>query len=174
MLCNGNYSEYCGGSNSLGVYDYKHEVNLPSWTTTTFTTKAKSTTTVKLLTTVKPSTTSKSPVAKTSSIKSIATATIPGVNRIESSSSKTTSSLAVKPSVGAFIFKGCYSEATNERALSSSSFFDYTAMTLEECAADCTNYDYFGVEYGGECKSRARRDSATLFILSKQATVETR
>jgi hypothetical protein len=37
------------------------------------------------------------------------------------------------------------------RALSSASFYDYPAMTLEECAADCAGYIYFGVEYGGEC-----------------------
>jgi hypothetical protein len=36
------------------------------------------------------------------------------------------------------------------RALSSASFYDYPAMTLEECAADCVGYTYFGVEYGGE------------------------
>ena len=42
-------------------------------------------------------------------------------------------------------------EATDSRALSDASFYDYEAMTLEECASDCTAYDYFGVEYGGEC-----------------------
>jgi hypothetical protein len=38
------------------------------------------------------------------------------------------------------------------RALSLASFYDYGAMTLEECANDCAGYLYFGVEYGGECK----------------------
>jgi hypothetical protein len=38
------------------------------------------------------------------------------------------------------------------RALTPGAFFDYTAMTLEECAADCAGYTYFGVEYGGECE----------------------
>lgn len=59
--------------------------------------------------------------------------------------------MAVKPTVGAYTYQGCYTEATNIRALSSASFYDYTAMTLEECAADCAGYTYFGIEYGGEC-----------------------
>ena len=63
-------------------------------------------------------------------------------------------SLAVKETVGAYAFQGCYTEATSERALSAASFYDYPAMTLEECASDCASYKYFGVEYGGECKSR--------------------
>jgi hypothetical protein len=25
-------------------------------------------------------------------------------------------------------------------------------MTIEECAADCAGWQYFGVEYGGECE----------------------
>ena len=37
MLCNGNHSEFCGGSGTLDVYDYKQEVSLPPWNTTTTT-----------------------------------------------------------------------------------------------------------------------------------------
>jgi hypothetical protein len=62
-----------------------------------------------------------------------------------------TSALANKPTVGAYTFVGCYTEATSVRALGSASFYDYDAMTLEECATDCAAYTYFGVEYGGEC-----------------------
>jgi hypothetical protein len=47
---------------------------------------------------------------------------------------------------------GCYSEATGQRALTGKSSYDYPAMTIEECFADCTGFTYFGVEYGGECK----------------------
>jgi len=68
-----------------------------------------------------------------------------------SSSASAVHTLAVKPTVGAYAFQGCYTEATNTRALSAASFYDYSAMTLEECATDCAAYDYFGVEYGGEC-----------------------
>jgi hypothetical protein len=59
--------------------------------------------------------------------------------------------LGEKAVVNGWTFQGCYTEATNQRALSLASFYDYTAMTLEECASDCAGYAYFGVEYGGEC-----------------------
>jgi hypothetical protein len=110
MLCNGNFSEFCGGPNRLDVYSYQ-DSGLPPPTTTS---------------------------ATTTSVTATASAS-------------PTQSLAVKPVVGDYTFQGCYTEATDERALSSASFFDYDAMTLEECASDCTTYDYFGVEYGGEC-----------------------
>jgi hypothetical protein len=61
--------------------------------------------------------------------------------------------LGIKQTVAGYTFQGCYTEATNIRALSSASFFDYTAMTLEACAADCVGFTYFGVEYGGEASS---------------------
>ena len=47
---------------------------------------------------------------------------------------------------------GCYSEATGQRALTGKSTYDYGAMTIEECFANCAGFTYFGVEYGGECK----------------------
>ncbi|KAF4633357.1 hypothetical protein G7Y89_g4765 [Cudoniella acicularis] len=59
--------------------------------------------------------------------------------------------LAVKPTVGAYTFLGCYTEATNARALTGYAYYDYPAMTLEECATTCAGYVYWGVEYGGEC-----------------------
>jgi hypothetical protein len=33
MLCNGNKTEFCGGSSRLDVYDFKNEVRLSAWTT---------------------------------------------------------------------------------------------------------------------------------------------
>lgn len=61
--------------------------------------------------------------------------------------------LAIKPTVGAYVFQGCYTEGTGTRALSQAAFFDNTAMTLEKCASHCAAYNYFGVEYGSECWS---------------------
>jgi len=50
---------------------------------------------------------------------------------------------------------GCYTEASNSRALSSDASYSYsvgTGMTVEKCAAYCGNkYEMFGVEYSGEC-----------------------
>jgi hypothetical protein len=61
--------------------------------------------------------------------------------------------LGIKQTVGAYSFQGCYTEATGQRALTGLSFYDYPAMTLEECAGVCSGFLYWGVEYGGECET---------------------
>ncbi|KAL1842674.1 hypothetical protein VTK73DRAFT_3070 [Phialemonium thermophilum] len=62
-----------------------------------------------------------------------------------------TATLAVKPTVGAYSFVGCITEGVGIRALSEDS---YAAddMTLESCAAFCSDFTYFGTEYGRECR----------------------
>jgi hypothetical protein len=50
-------------------------------------------------------------------------------------------------SVGAYTWAGCYTEATNGRALSTASEVNYNTMTVEICAAFCASYTIFGVEY---------------------------
>jgi hypothetical protein len=50
-------------------------------------------------------------------------------------------------SVGAYTWAGCYTEATNGRALSATSDVNYNTMTVEICAAFCASYTIFGVEY---------------------------
>lgn len=139
MLCNGNHSEFCGGSNRLDVYDYSNQVSLPPWTTTSGTVR----------------TTSSSSIVVTTSTK-LSSLLVPTSSNIVSSTlnaqvSSTTSAVAVqtlgiKPTVGGYSYLGCYTEGTNVRALSQAAFFDYDAMTLEDCAADCVGYTYFGVE----------------------------
>ena len=59
----------------------------------------------------------------------------------------------------AYTSAGCYTEATGIRALSMSTFFD-DSMTVEACAAVCSGYIWFGVEYGRE----VRNDSQFVFI----------
>ncbi|KAK3308814.1 uncharacterized protein B0T15DRAFT_411620 [Chaetomium strumarium] len=61
-----------------------------------------------------------------------------------------TATLAVKPTVGAYSFVGCQTEATGMRALSEKGYAD-DSMTLESCAAYCSGFTYFGTEYGREC-----------------------
>ncbi len=56
---------------------------------------------------------------------------------------------AIVPYVGAYSFLGCYTEATNNRALDGATTASNT-MTLETCQAYCSAYTYFGVEYGQE------------------------
>ena len=49
-------------------------------------------------------------------------------------------------------YMGCYSEATNGRALSDlQNPISGKAVTIEACATACAGYDYFGTEYSGEC-----------------------
>ncbi|RFU34935.1 hypothetical protein B7463_g1422, partial [Scytalidium lignicola] len=67
------------------------------------------------------------------------------------STSATPTGPVTKPTVGAYTYQGCYTEGDGVRALSGASFYDYPNMTLEECAANCVGYTYWGVEYGGEC-----------------------
>jgi hypothetical protein len=62
-----------------------------------------------------------------------------------------TATLAVKPTVGAYTFVGCQTEATGIRALSEKGYAD-DSMTLESCAAYCSGFTYFGTEYGRECE----------------------
>ncbi|KAJ9633336.1 hypothetical protein H2204_007053 [Knufia peltigerae] len=58
--------------------------------------------------------------------------------------------LAVPPTVGNFSYVSCYTEATAGRALSSVALAD-NSFTIQTCASNCTQYRYFGVEYGREC-----------------------
>lgn len=52
--------------------------------------------------------------------------------------------------VGDWTWLGCYTEATASRALSGKTTAN-DDMTLEDCAAFCDDYTYFGTEYGREC-----------------------
>ena len=51
-----------------------------------------------------------------------------------------------------WVYLGCYSEATNERALSGlENPISSTAVTIEACAVACAGYNYFGAEYSSQC-----------------------
>lgn len=51
--------------------------------------------------------------------------------------------------VTTYAYRGCYTEATNMRALTGKSYFN-DSMTVEACATACLGYTWFGVEYGRE------------------------
>ena len=53
--------------------------------------------------------------------------------------------------IGAFSSLGCYTEATTGKALVDNRQDNDPAMTLEWCATQMAQYNYFGVEYGQEC-----------------------
>ena len=65
------------------------------------------------------------------------------------SATPTSTGPSVVQSVGKYAFQGCYSEATNSRALTGATFVN-NLMTVEMCATDCASYTWFGVEYGTE------------------------
>ncbi|AEO62666.1 uncharacterized protein THITE_2107105 [Thermothielavioides terrestris NRRL 8126] len=71
--------------------------------------------------------------------------------RTTSATPTPTATLAVKPTVGDYVFVGCQTEATSQRALSEKTYAD-DSMTLESCAAFCAGFTYFGTEYGRECE----------------------
>lgn len=126
MLCAGNQLQYCGAGNRLNLYTLA-----PSSTSTSVSSTTKYT--------------------STSSASSSASAAVTTSSSIEVVSSTTpTSSSTIGPTVSGYAYQGCYTEATSGRALSSKSF-NYAGMTIESCAANCTAYAYFGVEYGREC-----------------------
>lgn len=54
------------------------------------------------------------------------------------------------PSVAGFVSQGCYTEGSSGRALGEAATAS-SAMTVEKCAAFCSSYTYFGVEYQSEC-----------------------
>ena len=53
---------------------------------------------------------------------------------------------------GSYNYQGCYSEATNGRALSGKSpTAPSTGFTIESCMSACQGYTYFGMEYSNQC-----------------------
>lgn len=54
-------------------------------------------------------------------------------------------------SVGSWNYVGCYSDTIASRTLSSGNVGIAKTNSLENCAASCGGYSYFGAEYGTEC-----------------------
>lgn len=57
---------------------------------------------------------------------------------------------AVLQSIDEYNYTGCYTEGSNGRALGASSNVSEN-MTVENCAAFCKGFKYFGIEYSSEC-----------------------
>ncbi|KAK8010828.1 wsc domain-containing protein [Apiospora arundinis] len=103
--------------------------------------------------------TSSSAVASTSSTVPVTTSssTSDSPSSTVATSSTSTSTGPSVPTVSGYVYQGCYQEPSGRRALPDK-FFAYDSMTLDSCAANCTDYAYFGVEYGRECYCGATRD----------------
>jgi len=113
ILCNGNASEYCGGTSRLNVYNFNGTFTPPTTPTTT--------------TTVSPT---------------------------------------AVPTAGAYVYYGCQTEGFNVRALGAKGTSSPT-MTIETCEAFCSGYDYFGTEYGQECKSPSLEFGVILTLITR-------
>lgn len=127
MYCKGNATEICGGGNRLTAWAYGIPPSANASTTSTTTTSSSSTTVTSALnsSTVTSSTTSSSAV--------------PTLQHV--------------PSYKTYNWIGCYTEATNGRALNQATLVNYTAMTVEMCGAFCSpTYSMFGLEYAGEVR----------------------
>ena len=68
-------------------------------------------------------------------------------------SSTGTSSPTTMTDLAGYTYLGCYSEATGKRALSDFQQFygQGDRNDVESCSAACSDYTYFGVEFGSEC-----------------------
>lgn len=95
------------------------------------------------------------PASTTYSATSTATATGTGASGSGSATAAATASATVVPSVGGFVYDTCAVDPSGNggsgRALTDDATSSTNNMTVEICAAYCSNYAYFGVEYGAEC-----------------------
>ncbi|KAL8662353.1 MAG: hypothetical protein Q9202_004811 [Teloschistes flavicans] len=64
--------------------------------------------------------------------------------------SSTSTSVVTTPTPGSYSAQGCYTEATQGRALIGKRYDD-DGMTIEKCSAACSGFTYFGLEYYREC-----------------------
>ncbi|KJR85010.1 uncharacterized protein SPSK_11004 [Sporothrix schenckii 1099-18] len=120
MACNDNKTELCGGSLLLNVYQRNTSTAVTS--------------------------------ATSASLSAIITSSLSAAVSSASilASSTTTASHAAKPTVGDWVYQGCYTEGSAGRALAALSQTN-NDMSYEECASYCVDYAYFGVEYGDQC-----------------------
>lgn len=77
--------------------------------------------------------------------------TCPGGNAIDCGA--TYAAVSAQPYSGGsnYSLLGCYTEATNSRALTTKSYVNTTGMTAEACISFCGGSQYVGVEYAQEC-----------------------
>ncbi|KAK8042502.1 hypothetical protein PG994_012985 [Apiospora phragmitis] len=106
-------------------------------------------------------TTSSSSVISISSSSTVPTSPIStiasSISAVITSTTSTSSGLSA-PTISGYAYQGCYKEPSGKRALPDKAFA-YDSMALESCAANCTDYAWFGVEYGRECYCGATLDS---------------
>jgi WSC domain len=147
MPCQGNSLELCGGSNRLNIYMLNLASTSASAPSSMITNIVSSSSSTGILTLPNTSLSTNSQISISSSSQSTL-------------SLSSTSSVAPVPtgpitvtSLSGHAYMGCYSEGTNGRALSDlQNPILADSVSVEACAAACSKYTYFGVEYSHECK----------------------
>ncbi|OAG11608.1 heme peroxidase [Paraphaeosphaeria sporulosa] len=91
---------------------------------------------------------SSAPIVTTTT--SLLSTAISSSSSISLSISSTTSASPTPTSTTTFSFQGCYFDSLNPRALSGHSVADDN-MAVDLCAATCSQYHFFGLEYAREC-----------------------
>ncbi|WRT68154.1 uncharacterized protein IL334_005129 [Kwoniella shivajii] len=123
MVCAGNSSEYCGAGNRLNVYAVS-TVGAPSSSSAVSSSVSSSTASA-----------SDSASASTSATASPSATPTGPVN---------------PPVISAYTYVDCHTEPNGARALQGKTLAT-DDMTLDKCAATCSGYTYFAVEYAREC-----------------------
>lgn len=135
MTCNDNSTEYCGGPNRLNVYKLDTAIITTasiSVSTATTTNPPEETLTTFATTTTLDTTTATAPITV-------------------STGSPTPTGPVVNPGQHGYSSAGCYTEATDARALAN--YIETDKKTVGDCLETCStsHYVYAGLEYGGEC-----------------------
>lgn len=86
----------------------------------------------------------------TTSSNTPVTSTSNGTSTYMTATSSSTSGSVTPTPTAPYSFQGCYYDAVNPRALSAKTT-SADDMTVDKCAAACTQYHYFGLEYSQEC-----------------------
>lgn len=143
MTCNDNSTEYCGGPNRLNVY----KLDTAAVSTTASTTIGTATITSPPV----ESTTTSPPDESTTTSPSDESTTAIATTTSFSSGSPTPTGPVVNPGQDGYKSIGCYTEATDARALAN--FIETANQTVADCLHACKadDYTYAGLEYGGEC-----------------------
>ncbi len=144
MVCNDNGTEFCGAGSRLNVYQLNGSGTSSSSSSTSSATTS--------LTASTASSTNGTVTTGVPTTATTATTTTPTTTTTTTSSSTPTPTGPARKAVvnQTWNLQGCWTEATNMRALSDKTYAD-DKMTLESCGTFCKGFTYFGVEYGREC-----------------------
>ncbi|KAK0719759.1 hypothetical protein B0H67DRAFT_599414 [Lasiosphaeris hirsuta] len=144
VLCSGNVLEYCGGGNRLEIYKAR-AVSSQSRTSATHSLAITGVAPSTNLSTTVPN----SSPASASTSASASVSTSPSSSTVTASQSPT-GTPAITPTISPYTFIGCWTEGIGTRALSAKTYAS-EEMTLNKCAAFCSEYKYFAAEYAAEC-----------------------